>query len=289
MSGHPPTTQDAAGRLIDLRHLGRERVIGCWEIGDVLVDPGPTSCLAVLLEALGDRRPRALALTHIHLDHAGASGSLVERWPDLEVWVHERGARHLAHPEKLMASAARLYGDDMQRRWGEMRPVPEENLRILSGGERLGPFAVAYTPGHASHHVAYLHGDSGRAFTGDAAGVRIAPSDYVLAPTPPPDIDVEAWHRSLDLIAGWDPTSVAVTHFGAFDDVGAHLDGVREWLGRWAPHARDHESGRFESDLRAEIAAATDPDTAAAFEQAAPPDQLAQGLRRYWDTRESDR
>jgi len=289
MSGHPPTTQDAAGRLIDLRHLGRERVIGCWEVGDVLVDPGPTSCLAVLLEALGDRRPRALALTHIHLDHAGASGSLVERWPDLEVWVHERGARHLAHPEKLMASAARLYGDDMQRRWGEMRPVPEENLRILSGGERLGPFAVAYTPGHASHHVAYLHGDSGRAFTGDVAGVRIAPSDYVLAPTPPPDIDVEAWRRSLDLIAGWDPTSVAITHFGAFDDVGAHLDGVREWLGRWAPHARDHESGRFESDLRAEIAAATDPDTAAAFEQAAPPDQLAQGLRRYWDTRESDR
>lgn len=289
MSGHPPTTQDAAGRLIDLRHLGRERVIGCWEVGDVLVDPGPTSCLAVLLEALGDRRPRALALTHIHLDHAGASGSLVERWPDLEVWVHERGARHLAHPEKLMASAARLYGDDMQRRWGEMRPVPEENLRILSGGERLGPFAVAYTPGHASHHVAYLHGDSGRAFTGDVAGVRIAPSDYVLAPTPPPDIDVEAWRRSLDLIADWDPSSVAVTHFGAFDDVSAHLDGVHEWLERWAPHARDHESGRFESDLRGEIAAATDPDTAAAFEQAAPPDQLAQGLRRYWDTRESDR
>src|SRR5579863_5034882 len=123
-------------RLIDLRHLGRERVIGSWVLGGVLIDPGPTSCLDTLLAELGDLRPRALLLTHIHLDHAGASGSLVERWPDLEVYVHERGARHMASPERLVESARLLYGEDMDRLWGEMLPVPRENLRVLHGDER---------------------------------------------------------------------------------------------------------------------------------------------------------
>src|SRR5262249_37001917 len=112
-------------RLIDLRHLGRERVIGCWQVGDVLVDPGPASCLPVLLEALGGERPRALLLTPIPLDHAGASGSLVKRWPQLEVYVHARGAPHLADPERLLRSARRLYGDAMDWLWGEFLPVPD--------------------------------------------------------------------------------------------------------------------------------------------------------------------
>ena len=116
-------------------HLGRARVIGCWQVDDILIDPGPTSCLPVLLDALGDQRPSALLLTHIHFDHAGAAGSLVERWPDLRVYVHERGAKHMMDPTRLYNSARRLYGDDMERLWGEMHPVPEENLEILSGGE----------------------------------------------------------------------------------------------------------------------------------------------------------
>src|ERR1700730_14339443 len=154
-------------------HLGRPRVIGCWQVGDVLIDPGPSSCLPNLLHALDGERPRALLLTHIHLDHAGATGSLVERWPELDVYVHELGAPHLADPSRLLKSAKRLYGDDMDRLWGEVLPVPKRNLRELRGGELLdGDFEVAYTPGHASHHVSFLR--SGTAYVGDVAGVRIA-------------------------------------------------------------------------------------------------------------------
>src|SRR5437588_3925268 len=124
-------------RVIDVMHLGRERVIGAWQVGDVLIDPGPTSTLDTLLSELGDWEPKALLLTHIHLDHAGASGSLVERWPSLKVYVHSRGAKHMIAPERLMESARRLYGEDMDRLWGEMVPVPEENVRVLEGGESL--------------------------------------------------------------------------------------------------------------------------------------------------------
>src|SRR5215218_7091996 len=165
-------------RAIGLRHRGNEKVICCWELQDgVLVDPGPQSTEEALLAALGDRQPRALLLTHIHFDHAGAAGALVRRWPDLRVYVHERGAPHLIDPAKLVASAARLYGgeDGLARLWGEVVPVPEANLRVLQGGESgvEGAFRVEYTPGHASHHVCYLHEASGMALVGDMAGVRV--------------------------------------------------------------------------------------------------------------------
>ena len=189
-------------RAIDVKHLGQEHVICCWEVDGVLVDPGPQSCEETLLEAIGGERPRALLLTHIHFDHAGAAGALVRRWPDLPVYVHERGAKHLVDPERLVASAARLYGGEegLARLWGEVVPVPEENLRVLEGGETgiEDAFRVEYTPGHASHHVCYFHDDSGWAFVGDMAGVVVPPNPYTLAPTPPPDIDVEAWERSLE-------------------------------------------------------------------------------------------
>ena len=203
-------------------HLGRDRVIGCWQVDDVLIDPGPTSCLPTLLDSLSEP-PRALLLTHIHLDHAGASGSLVERWPDLEVYVHERGVPHMLDPSRLMKSATQLYGEDMDRLWGEMVPVPEGNLRALKGGEKLlgGAFEVAYTPGHASHHVSYLH--EGTAFVGDTAGVRIPPASLTIPPTPPPDINLEAWHESIERIAAWAPERLAMTHFGESLEVEAQL------------------------------------------------------------------
>ena len=115
-------------RQIDVKHRGLEKVIACFEVDGILVDPGPESCLDTLLEALGGERPKALLLTHIHFDHAGASGALVRRWPDLDVYVHERGAPHMANPEKLVASAARLYGGEegLRETWGEVVPVPEE-------------------------------------------------------------------------------------------------------------------------------------------------------------------
>jgi glyoxylase-like metal-dependent hydrolase (beta-lactamase superfamily II) len=268
-------------QLIDLLHLGRPRVIGAWRVGDVIVDPGPASCLPELLGALGGRTPRALALTHIHLDHAGASGSLVRRFPDLEVWVHERGAAHLVDPAKLIASAGRLYGQEMGRLWGEILPVPVERLRVLAGGERLRGLRVAYTPGHASHHVSYLHEDSGQVFSGDVGGVRIGEAGPVLAPTPPPDIDLKAWRTSIETIEAWRPTALAPTHFGVYSDVQEHLARLRASLERFELRAGTLDEEAFAEQLRADVSATADPDTATVYEQAMPPGQTFAGLRRY--------
>jgi glyoxylase-like metal-dependent hydrolase (beta-lactamase superfamily II) len=270
----------AEPELIDLLHLGRRRVIGAWRVGDVIVDPGPSSCLDRLLPVLERHPPRVLALTHIHLDHAGASGSLLERFPDAEVWVHRIGAPHLIAPDRLIESATRLYGEQMERLWGEVRPVPAERLRVLSGGESIGPFRVAYTPGHASHHISYLHEPSGRAFTGDVTGVRIGKGP-VLAPTPPPDIDLRAWRDSLELIAGWRPRSLAVTHFGSYEDVERHLGALREQLARQETMSRDLDEARFAAGIRGLVADSAGAEAAGAYEQAMPPGQSFQGLTRY--------
>ncbi|MDX6670404.1 MAG: hypothetical protein QOI91_767 [Solirubrobacteraceae bacterium] len=274
-------------RPIDVRHLGRERVICCWQVGDLLIDPGPESSLDTLVDALGGEAPRALLLTHIHLDHAGATGAIVRRWPHVEVYVHERGARHLANPSKLVASAGRLYGDRMQELWGEIVPVPQENLRPLAGGETVDGFRVAYTPGHASHHVSYLHEDSGRAFAGDVAGVQIRPGGIVLPPTPPPDIDLEAWNDSLSLLAEWKPESLAITHFGAIEQPFEHLAVMRDRLAAWATLARELDAGAFEAHIRAEVEAVSSPADAATYLQAVPPEQQWFGLDRYWRMKDS--
>jgi glyoxylase-like metal-dependent hydrolase (beta-lactamase superfamily II) len=276
------------GRLrpIDVRHLGRERVICCWQVGEALVDPGPTSCVETLLEALDGWRPRALLLTHIHLDHAGASGTLARLWPDVEVYVHERGARHMVDPERLIASATRLYGDDMERLWGAFEPVPQDRLHPLDGGETLtiggDSFEVAYTPGHASHHVAYLH-DDGTAFVGDVGGVRIVPEAPPIPPTPPPDIDLPAWHRSLQLIRAWRPQRLAFTHFGGAEDVEHQLSEVGRRLDLWAEIARDGEFEAYERAARDELQQASPLGVYDAYMQAVPLEQSYAGLRRYWD------
>jgi glyoxylase-like metal-dependent hydrolase (beta-lactamase superfamily II) len=272
-------------RPIDVRHLGRQRVICCWQVGDVLIDPGPESAMGTLVDALGARPPRALLLTHIHLDHAGAAGSLVRRWPGLEVYVHELGAPHLADPRSLLESARRLYGDDMDRLWGEVAAVPQERLRPLRGGEEVEGLEVLYTPGHASHHVAYLDPQTRRAYAGDVAGVRIEPADLVLPPTPPPDIDLEAWNRSLSALAEWEPQTLAITHFGVVEPVFEHLALVRDRLAAWATLARELDAAGFEAHIRSEIDEAADPQTAAALAQAVPPEQQWLGLDRYWRKR----
>jgi glyoxylase-like metal-dependent hydrolase (beta-lactamase superfamily II) len=260
-------------REIDVHHLGRERVICCWQVGDVLIDPGPESTLQTLMDEIEDRAPRALLLTHIHLDHA-----LVRAFPDVQVYVHDAGAPHLIDPSKLLRSASRLYGEDsMDRLWGEIVPVPEENVQVLSGGETVEGFRVAYAPGHASHHVAFLHEDSGWAFTGDVAGVRIDRDLPIVPPTPPPDIDVEAWFESIDRVAAWEPAALALTHFGAYDDVDHHLDAIREALRLQAEWARDLDEQAFLARRREWTAGAP-----ALYEQAAPSEQMWLGLERYW-------
>ena len=273
-------------RAIDVKHLGREHVICAHEVDGLIVDPGPASSVDELLDALGGKAPRALLLTHIHLDHAGAAGVLARVFPSLTVYVHERGAPHLIDPSRLLASAKRLYGDDMERLWGEVAPVPAERVQSLAGGETVEGMRVAYTPGHASHHVCYLHEASGEAFVGDVAGVRLPGSTYTIAPTPPPDIDVEAWLSSLDQVAAWSPSALCLTHFGRHEDVSEQLDRLRSGLLARAERARTMEPEEFaawsEAETRESVA---DPATVEALIQAAPPDTLGVGLRRYLEKR----
>jgi glyoxylase-like metal-dependent hydrolase (beta-lactamase superfamily II) len=272
-------------RPIDVMHLGRDRVICAYEVGGVIVDPGPTTSVDVLVDALGGDIPRALLLTHIHLDHAGAAGVLCRRYPELVVYVHENGAPHLVDPSKLLESASRLYGDDMDRLWGEVAPVPEERIRPLRGGEEVEGFKVAYTPGHASHHVSYLHVDTGNVYVGDVAGVRIPPHEHTVAPTPPPDIDVEAWLDSVETIAAWNPLVLCLTHFGPVTDVADQLHRVRVSLVEHADMARRGGEEDFVRAFDRELRDSTDAETTERFTQAAPPEQMFLGLERYWRKR----
>jgi glyoxylase-like metal-dependent hydrolase (beta-lactamase superfamily II) len=278
-------------RVIDVMHLGRPHVIGCWEADGVLVDPGPESSLQTVIEALGDEQPRAVLLTHIHLDHAAATGAMVRRWPELEVYVHERGAPHLVDPAKLLASAERLYGDKLDYLWGEILPVPEENVRALRGGETVQGMRVACTPGHASHHVCYFDEESGTAFVGDVAACRIPPSNLIVPPTPPPDIDVETWESSLDTVAAWGAQRLALTHFGSVDeDVPGYIERVRAKLREEADLARRMPKDEYDADnearIRRELAAeGIAGDTVDELLQAVPTAYQWSGLDRYWRKR----
>ncbi|MGE0068004.1 MAG: MBL fold metallo-hydrolase [Solirubrobacterales bacterium] len=276
-------------RAIDVHHLGRPHVISCWEVDGMLIDPGPASSLPTVLKAIGEEQPRAVLLTHIHLDHAAATGAMVARWPELQVYVHERGAPHLIDPSKLLASAERLYGDRLEYLWGKILPVPEANVHVLGGGETVEGMRVAYTPGHASHHVAYLHEESGTAFTGDVAACRIPPSSLVIPPTPPPDINIELWEASLDTLASWSPVRLALTHFGAIDeDVPGHIESVREILHKEAELVRELPEPEYEADLQRRIKEALrnegieGEETVAEILQAVPTAYQWSGLDRYW-------
>jgi glyoxylase-like metal-dependent hydrolase (beta-lactamase superfamily II) len=273
-------------RPIDVHHLGRSQVICAWLVGDVLIDPGPSSSIPALLDGLAGTVPRVIALTHIHLDHAGATGSLVKRWPDVQVLVHERGARHMIDPTRLLDSATRLYGDDMDRLWGEFLAVPEDNITALHGGESVDGFEVAYTPGHASHHVCYWHPASSTAFVGDVGGVRIEPHDYVIAPTPPPDIDIEAWHDSIEIVRQWHPHRLAITHFGAVADPLEHLELLERELDRWAALSRTLDREQFAHALSVDVEAQCGPRAAARYRQGAPFEHIYDGLARYWAKRD---
>lgn len=210
--------------------------------GLAVIDPGPSSCREALEAALTGmgatiRDLRHVLLTHIHLDHAGISGSLVRHEPRITVWVHHRGAGHLVDPSRLLASATRIYGKAMDTLWGEFLPVPKDNLRALEGGEHVTVgsrrWLAGATPGHAVHHIAWLDEHEGIAFTGDVAGECTQHQTPALPAAPPPDIDLPSWRTSLDLLLSWRPEALLLTHFGQVSDPAAHINDMWNRLVRW--------------------------------------------------------
>jgi len=293
----------AGANLIDLNFMGVPGSIASYvfDTGDglALVDTGPSTTLPALergLHKLGADLSdvRHILLTHIHFDHAGAAGSLAARLPRARVYVHERGAKHLSRPERLIASAAQIYGDQMETLWGEMQPVPAERLTVLHGGETLAfsglpeGVKVHYTPGHAVHHVSYHAGDD--LYVGDVGGVRIALPQSPRPPTPPPDIDLGAWAQSIALLRGLPARRLHLAHFGSYVQSAAHWDGLlanirtdAQRVGTRLAAGEDLENvtRTFSTELQADLDA-EEPGLADKFVLACPPWMSVQGLARYF-------
>lgn len=286
--------------VIDDFHLGQPQIIATYLFrgaAPFLVDPGPTSTLGNLeagLAAAGLSLAdvQAILLTHIHLDHAGATGTILARYPHIQVYVHAEGAAHIIDPQRLMTSAGRLYGDMMDTLWGEMLPVPAESLTTLRGGETLQlgerSLQVYDAPGHAPHHLIYFDMLSRAACIGDNGGCRLPGFEYISPTTPPPTINLEAWDKTLDLIRDLEPRMLLLTHFGRHDDVAAHLERYRRQLRHWAAVVqagleRGADQDSIETDLLAlERAALPDAVARQQYQQASPVGLNAAGLARYW-------
>lgn len=290
---------------VDLKFLGRPEIIATAILhgspGVALIDPGPATTIPELTSALTRKGirfedVRQILVTHIHLDHAGAVGSILEKHPHIEVVVHSRGAPHLADPSKLLASAGRLYGQDMDRLWGEVKPVPLKQLRIVEGGETIAAagreIKIEYTPGHASHHVSYLDTAARVAFVGDTAGIRRGAGTYVMPPTPPPDIDLEAWRVSEGKILGWDPETLFLTHFGPSHGARQHFQAMFENIEAWSRIVRrlladaamtDAErQKRFIDEAFLDLTRRVGEAEATGYTKAGGLNYSFQGLARYW-------
>ncbi len=271
---------------VDLLHLGRPGTVAAHLMDDVIVDPGAEKTIDRVVEALDGATPRAVLLTHIHFDHAGGTGALVERFPEIEVWVHERGAPHLVDPGRLVASARRVYGTHFDALWGQVIPVPERNLRVLQGGERIGAWEVAYTPGHAQHHVSYLHAPTRTAFTGDVTGIRIG-TGPAFPPTPPPDIDPPRWHASLDTIAAWSPKRLVYSHFGQSIDVPHHLAMMHAALHEFTAASQTTDATTMAAWIRQWIVERVGEEAVDLYYWASPFEGMWSGLDRYRRSTES--
>lgn len=290
--------------LLDLDFQGVGGVIAAYLLtgphGHTLLETGPGSTLAALERAVAATGARLddvtqLLVTHIHLDHAGAAGALLRRLPHATLRVHPAGAPHMIDPSKLVASATRIYGDRMDALWGAFEPCPAERVMILGDGAQIicgGRTLVGlHTPGHASHHIAFHDVERRTVFTGDVGGVRLDAVPYVRPPTPPPDIDVEAWHASVDRLRALRPRALDLTHFGRFDDPERHLDELMRRLDGWTAWVSSAAGGgttredmiaglKLESD--AEIVAQTgNASLVDAYELATPTGMTVDGLVRY--------
>lgn len=298
--------RDGRYHVIDLQHRGRPDSIAACVLrtgdGALLVDPGPASTLPALrdgLEKLGIREAdlAAVLLTHIHLDHAGAAGTLARANPRLQVYVHAQGAAHLVDPARLISSATRLYGDRMGELWGEIAPTPEQQVVVLYGGEILSlgnrRIEVAYTPGHAWHHVSYFDAAAATAYVGDTAGIAGPRLPVVLPATPPPDFDLEEWFGSIDRILSWNPAELVLTHFGGSADPKQHLAALRRGLLEWcgfvegtlALDGTDEDRIRmFGEMLRGWISSKAPAHLAEPYLAGAGPEACWQGIARYFRT-----
>lgn len=293
---------------VDLNFLGSEQVIASFLLiggnSAALVETGPTSCLEHLenglkINGVSPEDVREVFLTHIHLDHAGASGHLAGILPNATFYVHELGYPHLADPSKLVKSATRIYGDRMEELWGDARPVPEDRLVVLGDGDEVetaGGRLVAHdTPGHAYHHLAYLEPDSGALFAGDVAGIRLPGQSYVRPPTPPPEIDVEAWMRSIEKIRSLGPRTLHPTHFGSYDDVNRHLSELEQRLQEWLLFVEDQvDEGASQEEISEELrtrgdaemlAAGAQPEESGHYDLAGNYEMLTAGILRYVEKR----
>jgi len=290
--------------IIDLEFMGTEEIIASFLLtggnSAAMVETGPSTCIENLLRGLEDNGVapedvEKVLLTHIHLDHSGASGVLADRLPNATFYVHEAGYQHLVDPSKLLKSASRIYGDRMEELWGEVRPVPEDRIITLEGGEEIeaagGVLAAHYTPGHAYHHLAFHEPGSGMLFAGDVGGVRMPGQSYVKPPTPPPEVDIKAWKGSIETIRKLDPGFICPTHFGCYQDVGRHLGELEQRLEDWLLIVEERmDEGRSQEDIVEEFGArgdeemlreGADPEDSERYELAANYEMLVAGLMRY--------
>ncbi len=290
---------------ISLPFQGEPDIVGSYLIAGeteiALIDPGPGSLLEAQLDAIREAGfdpadVTHLVLTHIHLDHAGMTGSLLHHMPRANVYVHGRGAPHLIDTSKVVASASRIYGERMKELWGAIEPVPQERIRVVKGGDILTianrRLEVHYAPGHAVHHVIFFDVHSGELFAGDAAGVRLQGIDYIRPPTPPPDLDIEAWSESIDTLKRLRPDVLYIAHFGPTRDVTPHLERLRERLYSWGDFVLGAmRDGKGEAEIIEMLIAQTqpelqrvtsDPRALRRYEIATNYPMTVQGYMRYW-------
>jgi glyoxylase-like metal-dependent hydrolase (beta-lactamase superfamily II) len=286
---------------LDLAFQGAPMVIAAYLItgadGHTLVETGPGSTLAALesgVVAAGAELADVtqLLVTHIHLDHAGAAGTLLRRLPGARLFVHPKGAPHMIDPGKLLESAGRIYGDRMDTLWGSFEPCPAERVVILEDetSVRCGnrSLQAIFTPGHASHHIAFHDPEHRTVFTGDVGGVRLPGASYVRPPTPPPEIDLEAWHRSIERLRALAPRTLDLTHFGRFENPGRHFDDLlfrlddwTEWVSARLAEGRSPEEMAAELKARSDAEVGSDPALVKAYELATPSRMTVDGLARY--------
>ena len=285
---------------------GENEIVGSYLLAGAnelaIIDPGPGSMIDSLLASSREAgfEPRDIThilATHVHLDHAGATGSLVRQMPKAQVYVHGLGAPHLLDTSKVVASASRIFGERMKLLWGEIEPTPADRLHVIENGDTLNMagrrLQVNYTPGHAIHHVIFFDAHSGELFAGDTAGVRLPGVDYVRPPTPPPDLDLEAWSNSIDLLKGLYPDVLYIGHFGAIREIDAQLERLREKLCAWGDFVLSAmRDGKQEAEIiemliqhaRPELlqAAHGDPGVFPRYEIATNYAMTVQGYMRYW-------